>query len=90
MPQPAPCPQCGCPVAGAQPPRRPVQTERTGKRYKGAETLFWLIAMVGGVWWLFYLRTFIHGGAGAIGFLVLLVGILGVAIAKTAAWWSHD
>jgi hypothetical protein len=77
------CPKCGNPM-------KPVIIEQTGKRWKLAKLISWLVFMGGVIMAL--------GGAGnggfenpltGLGITLAFIGFIALIIAKFGSWWNH-
>lgn len=77
------CPNCGAPIAAAEPV---LTTQQTAKRFKGAEAIGAVVLMIGIV--LLFLPGAESGTLG-VGVLLSTVGIIVTLSAKIGAWWHH-
>jgi hypothetical protein len=91
------CPECGkeisdraaaCPHCGN--PFGPALIEATGKNWKTARVISWLVFLGG----LFMFLRFLQDGGWnnpltGLGFTLAFVGLVALLIAKFGAWWNH-
>lgn len=92
------CPECGnqvsdkapaCPKCGN--PMQPVIIERTGKKWKLAKLISWLVFIAGVIMAI--------GGAGnggfenpitGMGITLAFFGFIALLIARFGSWWNHE
>lgn len=90
--QAAACPQCARPLGQsvASLGRGPVQTvEQTGKKWKLPMAIFGGMAALGGILFAASYDKGELGGAGALGAVLLAIGLVGFIVARIGAWWQH-
>lgn len=91
------CPECGTEISDKAPacpkcgnPMQPVIIEQTGKKWKLAKLISWLV-FIGGV-------IMAIGGAGnggfsnpltGMGITLAFLGFIALVIAKFGSWWNH-
>ncbi len=86
------CPKCARPLGQsvASLGRGPVQTvEQTGKKWKMAMAVSGGFIVVGGVMFGASYKNGQSGGVGAVGAVLLALGLVGYLIARLGAWWQH-
>jgi hypothetical protein len=77
------CPKCGNPV-------KPVLIEQTGKKWKLAKLISWLV-FFGGV--IFIIQGAGNGGFKnpntGLGMTLAFIGFIALVVAKFGSWWNH-